>query len=227
MQLRKLLLAEINTTPYISKIETRKGITLWLVRGDIVRKNIDIEFTNFAHHWNIKKVPVNEIWFDRETVPGELRFFIPRAIYERQLMKDGMPYDTAIDKADQFETKLRQRKDPKGFTNPCHRRLWKRLSNGLQVWLVHGRVVRDKYDDDFTEGGHGLVYKYIPKNEVWVDDDIHKDDKPFVLYHELYERNLMEKGEQYNRAHKEASKKEQFLRNNPQQIRAALKHEGW
>lgn len=226
MKLTKLtneILAENDNSPYIREIGKKDGLTLWLVHGDVIRKG-NIEFTNFAHHWSNKKVPENEIWFDKEQHPGELKFFIPRAIFERQLMKNGTPYDAAVDKADEYEQKLRQG-DDEGY--PCHRRLLKKLGNGIDIWLVDGRAVRDEHDENFTEGGHGLVYTYIPKDEVWIDDDLRDDDRPFVIFHELHERNIMAKGEKYDRAHKLASKEEKFLRNNPEKLERALKQEGW
>ena len=38
--------------------------------------------------------------------------------------------------------------------------------DGLMIWLVEGGYVRRHLDLDFTEGGHDLVYNYIPTGEV-------------------------------------------------------------
>ena len=43
-----------------------------------------------------------------------------------------------------------------------------------------------------------MVYNFIPKNEIWIDDDLYKKEIPFVLIHELHERWLMSKGWKYD-----------------------------
>jgi hypothetical protein len=65
--------------------------------------------------------------------------------------------------------------------------------NGVEVWIVNGELVRFFFFIDFTEGGHGFVYPFVPKNEVWLDDDLNPRERKFVLLHELHERNLMSK----------------------------------
>ncbi len=108
-----------------------------------------------------------------------------------------------------------------------HARLWKALGNGVQVWFVKGRLVRSCYDVEFTEGGHDYVYEFVPENEVWIDDDIHEDERGFVLFHELHERNLMAKGMDYDTAHEAASRLERRYRNHPAELHEALAQEGW
>jgi hypothetical protein len=64
----------------------------------------------------------------------------------------------------------------------------------ISIWIVDGRLVRSVFDVDFTEGGHDYVYEFVPQNEVWIDNDLEESERPFVLLHELHERNLMAKG---------------------------------
>ena len=41
---------------------------------------------------------------------------------------------------------------------------------GRYKWrLVDGNVVRCTYKTDYTEGGHGQVYPWVPKREIWVE----------------------------------------------------------
>jgi hypothetical protein len=108
-----------------------------------------------------------------------------------------------------------------------HARLWKALDNGVHVWFVKGRLVRSMYDVEFTEGGHDCVYEFVPQNEVWIDDDVHEEERGFVLFHELHERNLMAKGMDYDTAHDEASRLERHYRNHPAELHEALAQEGW
>ena len=58
---------------------------------------------------------------------------------------------------------------------------------------------------DYTEGGHGYVYKYIPKDEVWIDILPRMIDMVCNLSHEIYERYLMmTKNMKYDDAHDKA-----------------------
>jgi len=211
-------------------------LAVWVVDGAYVRKNIDEEFSNFAHHFSTPEVRKNEIWIDEETDPDEQRFFIHHAVVERRLMQRGLNYDAARKRANAEERKLRVaagdlRKVIRGKNLPdatrVHRDLWKTLPSGVQVWFVKGRLVRSVYDIEFTEGGHEHVYEYVPRGEVWIDDDIHEDERGFVLFHELHERNLMAEGMDYDTAHEECSRLEKHYRKHPEQLHEALAAEGW
>jgi len=95
---------------------------------------------------------------------------------------------------------------------------------GLQVWLVEGKSVREQHEIDFTEGGNPSKYKFIPFNEIWLDDWLAAPDQAPELFptllHELIEYKLMGKdGMKYNDAHKEASTVELKARVNPVNIK--------
>ena len=154
--------------PYVLCLERRGPLAVWLVDGSYVRKNIDEEFSNFAHHYSLSEIPKNQIWIDQETDQDEQRFFVHHAVLERRLMRDGADYDTARRAANREERRLRVaagdlRKVIRGKALPdatkVHRDLWKTLPNGVQVWFVKGRLVRSVYDIEFTEGGHEHVYE--------------------------------------------------------------------
>ena len=108
-----------------------------------------------------------------------------------------------------------------------HDRLWKKLENGISVWIVKGRLVRSVFDIDFTAGGHDHVYEFVPENEVWIDDDIEERERPFVLLHELHERNRMATGLPYSKAHDESSRLEYHCRHRPELLHDRLAAEGW
>ncbi len=95
----------------------------------------------------------------------------------------------------------------------------------IKVWIVKGENVRDLFFLDFTEGGHGYVYSFIPKDEIWIDDDVEPDEIKFVLLHELHERNLMSKGMKYEPAHIRSSNIEYYCRKHKKQINEKLKKE--
>jgi hypothetical protein len=223
-------------TYYKSCLERRGPLSVWLVDGSYIRKNIDEEFSNFGHHYSTAEVPANEIWIDQESDQDEQRFFIRHAVVERDLMRKGSDYDTARKAANREERKMRVaagdlKKVVKGKAMPnptlVHLKIWKTLPDGVQVWFVNGRLVRSVFDIEFTEGGHEHVYEYVPRNEVWIDNDIHENERGFVLFHELHERNLMANGMDYDTAHDESSAREKHLRKHPDQLHEALAAEGW
>ncbi|MFI5253080.1 MAG: hypothetical protein ACHQQQ_11695 [Bacteroidota bacterium] len=222
--------------PYLKKIGERGDIAIWVVDGTYVRTHLDEEFTNYGQHLVFDCIPEHEFWLDKEAKEDESKFFIDHLLLEHRLMKKGVPYDDALEAADRLEMKERKkagdvRKLTKGKNLPdgknVHERLWKKLESGVSVWIVNGRLVRSVFDDDFTEGGHDYVYEFVPQNEVWIDDDLEEVERPYVLLHELHERNLMAKGFPYSKAHEDSSKIEYRYRHHPNELHLALANEGW
>ena len=223
--------------PYIKKVDERGKLTLWIVDGSYIRGHIDEEFTNFGQHYRYPYIPLNELWIDHEAEHDETQFFVAHLLVEHQLMAKGMSYDKALVKADQVERIERRRSgDLSRLTHHgqklpdaqgVHERLWKKLENGVSVWIVNGRLVRSVFDIDFTAGGHNHVYEFVPENEVWIDDAIEEPERGYVLLHELHEHNRMTEGWPYNRAHSESSRLEYRCRHYPDELHDALANEGW
>jgi hypothetical protein len=222
---------------YLEKLDERGNLQVWVVDGTYIRSHIDEEFTNFGQHYRYPYIPINELWIDREAEHDERQFFIDHLLVEHRLMAEGIPYESALPKADQAERKERHRagdvsiltrhgqKLPDG--KDVHDRLWKKLDSGLSIWIVNGRLVRSAFDIDFTEGGHDYVYEFVPENEVWIDDAIVEPERAYVLLHELHERNLMAKGWTYSKAHAESSRLEYRCRHHPDELHDRLMAEGW
>lgn len=239
--------------PYLKKLEKIGPLTVWWVDGAYVRKNINSEFTNFGQHYRFPFIPKNEFWLDQESAPGEENFFIDHLLVEYKLMARGKSYEAAFERADQIEKRerhksklmqrLRQKKyQHQEFIKKIHKKLWwvDKLS-GLKVWLVNGELVRSDLLTYFTEGGHDLVYAFIPKKEVWLDDDIKASERKFIFIHELRERNLMAQGWGYDKntffnkshqrgkevksAHISARSIEYFCRHHPKQLAKKLTQE--
>jgi hypothetical protein len=84
--------------------------------------------------------------------------------------------------------------------------------DGMKALLVDGNRVKVLCDMDFIEGGHGYVYDYIPKDEVWFDANAGRNNLPFIAYHEAYEIRLMKQGMDYDTAHEHANVAEKLLR---------------
>jgi hypothetical protein len=223
--------------PYLEKVDERGNLQVWVVDGSYIRGHINEEFTNFGQHYRFSFIPKNELWIDQEAKNDERRFFIDHLLMEHRLMARGTPYDKALTDADKVERRERRRAgDVRRLTHhgqqlpdgrEVHERLWKKLANGVSVWIVNGRLVRSAFDIDFTEGGHDYVYEFVPGNEVWIDDDIEEKERGYVLLHELHERNRMADGWPYNKAHAESSRLEYRCRHHPEELHETLAAEGW
>lgn len=217
--------------PYLSKCSTVAGFTVWVVDGEYVREHLNHDFTNFGQHYRFKFIPKNEFWIDKEAAPGEERFFIDHLLVEHRWMAKGMKYNDALDKAEIIEKRERSKSrllkgiKKNNAIKKIHKRLLKSYSGNISVWIVSGELVRDIFMIDFTEGGHDRVYSFIPKNEVWIDDDLSPEERKFVILHELHERHLMAKGLDYGKAHDSANEVEYHCRRHPRELGKKLKSE--
>lgn len=218
------------------EIHWPRKVSLWVVDGVYIRNNIDIEFDNYGQWWDFTYIPKNEGWLDRETEPDEWPFFLTRMEVERRLLGQRLAQRLIWPTARRAEKALRRRAgdlqevDNRGRRDPTrtHRKLWKKLRSGVRVWIVNGRLVRSGFDLDFTAGGHDLVYpRYVPRGEVWIDDDVAEGERPFVLIHELRERSLMAKGRSYNAAHDSSNRFESACRRELVSLDEALEAVGW
>jgi len=217
--------------PYVKKYGVFSGFTAWIVDGAYIRENIDEEFTNFGQHYEFRFIPKREFWIDKEYAPGEEKYFIDHLLVEYRLMEQGIPYRIAHKRAVRIGRKERMKSrraktlaglNKKNVIAKIHKRLLKMYSKGAAIWIVNSELVRDIYDMDFTEGGHDKVYSFIPKGEVWIDDDIGPRERAFVLLHELHERYLMSKGWTYDSAHRSASAIEYQCRKHPALLKKCL-----
>jgi len=195
--------------PRINLYREQNGFKIFIVDGSYIRKHLNSEFTNFAQHYRFPNmIPVKEFWLDKEASPDESEYFIAHLFKEWELMKKGKPYDNALESANKVEHALRNKKQDKKYKIA-------RLDDigDVGVFLVDGRKIRDDCHIDFTEGGHDLVYNWIPEKEIWIDNDVSPEERAYILAHEYKERcDMEEKGLPYNPAHRKASFFERQLR---------------
>ncbi len=222
---------------YIKKFSKISGFKVWIVDGKYIRGNIDKEFTNYGQHYRFKFIPPDEFWIDKERYPGEEKYFIYSMLVMNRMISRGMSYKKASKLADKIEQKKRNNsklikkgiKSQEGRNNlirKIHKELIKKYSKGkIKVWIVRGELVRGLFFLDFTEGGHDKVYSFVPKNQIWIDDDLDDSEIKFVLLHEIHERNLMAKGMRYDEAHNLSSEIEYSCRKNPKLLEGYLKKE--
>jgi hypothetical protein len=149
-----------------------------------------------------------EFWIDEAQSKKEETYFRDHMLKEWELMNKGVSYDKALSAGDEVENRLRHKgKSAKHCkARPTHEydvgAKLLRKEGQINIWLVKGDIVRDRDDTDFTEGGHDLVYTYIPSpNNVWIDDMMVVKEREPTIIHEVTERNLMAKGEKYHPAH--------------------------
>lgn len=217
--------------PYLRKLKKIDDVTFWEVDGEYIRTKIGKDFNNYGHqhmyHHRFPFIPKNEIWIDKEMAPGETNYYIENCVTTRLLMRQGFSYSDAVYRAGLKEKKERAKSElaqkTKAEKEKIHTippELYKKLlktysSRPIETWVVNGEIVRDLYLVDFTEGGHHFVYGFVPKNQIWVDDDVKSRERKFVIFHELHERALMAKGMDYLPAHELSWRAEKRARRFP------------
>lgn len=83
-------------------------MTIYLVDGNYVRDNLDIEFCLGGNYGRYPKfIAPNEIWVEQTTDPTDLSENVAHELYEYQAMKGGLNYDQAHARASAFEKALR------------------------------------------------------------------------------------------------------------------------
>lgn len=179
-----------------------------LVDGFRIRHTLDPDFASFhCHSTAITKyympkyyIPKGEWWLDVR-LKEELDFFLRLESIDRpQTAKSGSA----------FRLYLRKRLFKKdAVPDYVQKKEW---GWGYRLVIVDGAVIRQYVDPEFTQGGHDLVYSYIPKGEIWIEQAVDSEERPFILQHELVERKLMSRGKIYDSAHEYATAAEKDLR---------------
>jgi len=78
----------------------------------------------------------------------------------------------------------------------------------FDVYFVDGKYVRDRLSEEFTNFGQHYRFRFIPKNEFWLDDERTPGEEEFFIDHLLVENHLMAKGLNYDDALARADKVE-------------------
>jgi hypothetical protein len=188
----------------------------------------DEEFTNFAIHGDFPDlISEREIWVDERLANKEGLFYIANALTQLKEREQGAPEDRAYKAGLNVERALRERLvGVKYRAGRAHRRVPSRIyaeadpyvtlpdpEFPVDVWFVDGNLVRSFYKTDYTEGGHGYVYPWVPKDQIWVEGDLARTEIPYIVSHEYLELRLMrDKKLSYDRAHEICSRVEFGLR---------------
>lgn len=209
------------------RVLAHEDYTVYSVNGLTVRNAArpDEEFGNFATQDEFPDlIPKGEIWISEKLCAKEGVFFIANALTQLARQAAGATekaYDDGLD----IERMLREKLNGVAFRDgKPHKRVPDEIYLGpyvtlpdpqgpVEVWLVDGNLVRSYYKTDYTEGGHGYVYPWVPKPEIWIEDGVDHREIPFIVSHEYIERRLMrDEGLDYDPAHEICSKFEFELR---------------
>jgi hypothetical protein len=201
--------------------------TVFTVNGLAVRNAsaADEEFGNFATHDEFPDVigPCG-VWVSEKLAPREGVLFAANALTYLARVAAAAP-GRAYDDGLAAERALREAVNGIDFRDgKPHRRVpdavylseYVRLPDPqgtVTVYLVDGNLARSYYKTDYTQGGHGYVYPWVPIGQIWVENGVDQRELPFVVCHEYLERRLMRDGGlEYARAHEIASALEYDLR---------------
>jgi hypothetical protein len=211
------------------RVLSHADYTVYSVNGLAVRNvaKPDEEFGNFATQDEFPNlIPKGEIWISEKLAAKEGVFFIAHALTQLKRQADGAT-DKAYDDGLEVERLLREKLNGVEFRDgKPHKRVPDEIyldnyttipdpQGPVEVWLVDGNLVRSYYKIDYTEGGHGYVYPWVPKPEIWVEDGVDHRELPYITCHEYLERRLMrDAGMEYDPAHEVCSTVEFDLRKN-------------
>jgi hypothetical protein len=87
---------------------TREGITIWIVDGYMVRKNVYPDFGFSGNDLSYHFIPQKEIWIDGQVSCEETEYSIATELMERKLMNSGKSYDDAYSDAIDITQKNRE-----------------------------------------------------------------------------------------------------------------------
>ena len=211
---------EVNKNFSKKLIDQYSKVKVYVVDGEAVRNSSKDgeEFGEVGTHCFYPKViPNNEIWIEDDINEQERTILIASALVQIRAVEHGMSpdkaYEEGLKKEKDYRESLRQSKKSPSKTNtqPPESIYIKKYGQigDVEVWLVCGEAVRNKYKIDWMEGGHGYVYKFVPNNDIWLENGLHEKELPLILLHEFVERECMKhKGFDYNKAHETAAKAE-------------------
>jgi hypothetical protein len=221
--------------PYRPKLNKRflaryDGFDFYAVNGYAVRDvaKPDEEFGCFATRDEFPTlIPKGEVWIAEQTIEKEGLFFIANALTQLKEQARGTPGDRAYQAGIEVERLLRERLNHWKFRGggrqqrvpeEVYLETYATLPDKdgtVEVWIVDGNVVRSLYKTDYTEGGHGYVYPWVPQDEIWIEESLDHHELPYIVSHEYLERRLMRDAKiDYDTAHEICSAVEFQLRKN-------------
>jgi hypothetical protein len=97
------------------------------------------------------------------------------------------------------------------------------LDNGLKLYSVDGKYVRDNLYSDFSQGGNDMAYpEFVPIAEIWYEE-LMENEKEHIIKHEKDERDLIVGGKTYDQAHEIVKEREDSERGEKETIEPDVK----
>lgn len=211
------VLPSVNEQPAIHKrLFARYGrYVVYLVDGEKVRnssKQMEA-FTDWAIRGTepseLPEIPKEEVWVEDTLDPQERHIAVSCALC---YLETGS-YDAAMKVGWRERELLDGKTQPGQHAGYLPKKLYKQgpltTPIGNPVYLVDGDVVRDHFKPDFVLGGNGEAYRWVPQDEIWIEQDVKPDERIYILIHELIEWWLMTtEGLPYAKAHEIAEQVE-------------------
>ena len=97
----------------------RQGISIWIVNGSNVRRDIFPDFGFSGNDLAYYFIPKNEIWIDAQISCEETEYSISCEMNERKFMASGDEYDIAYEKGLKEEMKFRNEKRKEALNKPA------------------------------------------------------------------------------------------------------------
>lgn len=97
------MLRELRTAP-LGEIDGQK---IYAVDAETIRNGPDIDFTTGGNPSRYRYVPPGEVWIENTLSPTDMAPTIVHELVEAKLMRGGMSYDDAHDRANAYEKTLR------------------------------------------------------------------------------------------------------------------------
>ena len=209
-------------------IGTFRGYELSAV-DDFAVRNVsrpDEEFPRFAVHEDFPDmIGEKEVWIAERLLDDEGIFLMANALARFRAEADGAESESAKTTGMNVERELRRRLTGEKYrAGRPHKRVPPRLYEAeyvtipdpelpVHVWRVDGCLVRDWYMTQYVEGGHFVVFPWVPRGEIWVERSLDERELPFIVTHEYLEMRLMrDAGLEYDKAHPICSQVEYQLR---------------
>jgi len=217
------------------------SLEIYIVDGDLVRREIYSDFIFGGNEQRYLFVPHNEIWIDNAIPNREYTTTLKHEINEMTLMRDkGMSYLDAHNSSLMLEVELRNQFRKEALeheknlleVSPTDTDSIKQISslpdkiklkdvylekkeskeNSYSIWLVDGDKIRREIYPDFGFDGDCNDYNFIPENEIWIDGNISCDQYIYLLAEEKSSIELLNSGTEYNEAAEKTKLQIQQLR---------------
>lgn len=174
-----------------------------------------VGFTKFGTHLEYPSlIGENEIWVGKDVPEDERFFLIHRGVYQYEAKERGVKnFNDWAEKRVEWEREKKRGAKSGPHLMPMYNSPPDSIygeyycgiatqDDDVEVWLVDGDKIRKKYCKAFVDSGNGETYKWIPRQEIWVEQDMNPDDIPASVLHEYMEASLVKKKKaSYDDAH--------------------------